>query len=97
MPAFVIVLHKTVEEALVLDAKKGNSLLTDAISKEMELVRVAFEVLLDRKSVFTCHPFVQCNLVFNIKMEDFRQRARLVAEDHMTKAPDTIMYASIMS
>ena len=31
------------------------------------------------------------------QMEDFRWNARLVAGDHMTKAPTTIMYASVVS
>ena len=36
-------------------------------------------------------------MVFDIKMEDFRQKARLVAGGHMTEAPATIMYASVVS
>ena len=38
------------------------------------------------------HQFVQ-----DVKMEDFRWNARLVAGGHMTKAPANIMYASIVS
>ena len=69
----------------------------DAISKEMENIRVAFAVLPDGKSVSIGHQFVQCSMVFNIKIEDFRCKARLVTEGHMTKAPATITYASIVS
>ena len=69
---FVIELHKTVEQALALDAKNGNTLWANAISKEMENVRVAFEVLPDGKPVPVGHHFVQCHMVFDIKMEDFR-------------------------
>ena len=36
-------------------------------------------------------------MVFDVIMEDFRCKARLVAAGHMTKTPATIMYASIMS
>ena len=36
-------------------------------------------------------------MVFDIKMEDFRHKARLVAGGHMTEAPATIMYASVVS
>ena len=36
-------------------------------------------------------------MVFNIKMEDFRQKTRLVARGHMTKAPTTITCASVVS
>ena len=36
-------------------------------------------------------------LVFDVKMEDFRQKARLVSGGHMTEAPPTITYASVVS
>ena len=55
---FGIELPKTVEQTLALDAKSGNNLRADAISKEMENVRVAFEVIPDGKSVPIGHQFV---------------------------------------
>jgi hypothetical protein len=36
-------------------------------------------------------------MIFDIKMEDFRCKARLVAGRHMTKTPATITYASVVS
>ena len=57
---------------------------------------MAFEALPDGKSAVIGHKFVQCRLVLDIKMEDFRQKARLVAGGHMTGAPATIMYASLV-
>jgi hypothetical protein len=36
-------------------------------------------------------------MIFDVKMEDFRQKARLVAGGHRTKAPVTITYASMVS
>ena len=69
---FGIELPKTVEEALTLDAKYGNTLWADAISKKMENNRVAFEVLPDGKPVPIGHKFVRCHMVFNVKMEEFR-------------------------
>ena len=68
---FGIELLKTVEQAHALDAKNGNVLWTDAISKEMENIRVAFEVLPDEKLLPIGHQFVQCHMVFDIKMEYF--------------------------
>ena len=50
-------LPKTVEEALDLDAKNGNTLWADF--KEMKNVRMAFKVLPNGKSVPTGHQFVQ--------------------------------------
>ena len=90
-------LPKTMEEAYALDAKNGNTLWADATSKEMENVRVAFEVLPDGKSVPTSHQFVWCHMVFDVKMEVFRYKAKLVAWGHMTLAPTTIMFVSIVS
>ena len=36
-------------------------------------------------------------MVFDIKKEDFRGTTGLLAGDHLTKSPDTIMYVSIVS
>jgi hypothetical protein len=36
-------------------------------------------------------------MIFDVKMEDFRQKARLVAGGHWTKAPETITYGSVVS
>jgi hypothetical protein len=36
-------------------------------------------------------------MVFDIKMEDFKRKARLVAGGHKTEAPATITYASVVS
>ena len=55
---FGIELPKTVKEALAFDAKNGNTLWANAISKEMKNVRVALKVLSYGKSVPICHQFV---------------------------------------
>ena len=80
-----------------IDAKNGNTLWADAISEVMNDVRVAFKILPDGKPVPIGHQFVQCHMVFDIKMEDFRRKARLVAGGYMTKTLATIMYASVVS
>ena len=46
------------EQALVFDAKNGNTLWMDTICKELENVRVAFKVLLDGKKASIDHLFV---------------------------------------
>ena len=53
-----IELPKTVEHTQALDAKNGNTIWADAISKEMENVRMTFEVLPDGKPVPKHHQFV---------------------------------------
>jgi hypothetical protein len=94
---FGIELPKTINKALELDKKNGNTFWADAIAKEMKDVCVAFKTLLDEQSVPIGYQKIPCHMIFDIKMEDFRCKARLVAGGHMTKAPATITYASIVS
>ena len=94
---FGIELLRTVEKALTLDAKMCNTLWADAISKEMENNGVAFNVLSDGKFVPIGLQFVPCHVVFNVKMEDFRHKAWLVAGGNMTEELVTITYASVVS
>ena len=63
----------------------------------MENVRVAVKVLPDGKSVSIGHQFVLCHMVFDIKMEDFRGKARFVAGGQMIEAPATIIYTNVVS
>ncbi len=88
---------KTANEALEFDKKNGNTFRADAIAKEMKDVRVAFKILLDGQSAPIGYQKIPCHMIFDIKMEDFRCKARLVAGGHMTKAPATITYARVAS
>ena len=63
----------------------------------VENVRLAFEVSPYGKKAPIGHQFVQCHKVFDIKMEDFRHKAKLVTGGPMTEAPATIVYASVVS
>jgi hypothetical protein len=94
---FGIELPKTVKEALALDKKNGNTFWADAIAKEMKDVCVAFKILLDGQSAPIGYQKIPCHMIFDIKMEDFQKKARLVAGGHMTKAPATITYGSVVS
>ena len=60
------------KEAYALDDKNGHTLWANTISKKIENVRVAFEVLPGGKPVPIGHRFVQCHMVFGIKLNDFR-------------------------
>ncbi len=94
---FGIELPKTVNEAIELDKKNGNTFWADAIAKEMKDVHVAFKILLNGQSVPIGYQKIPCHMIFDIKMEDFRCKAKLVAGGHITKAPATITYASVVS
>ncbi|KAL7476422.1 hypothetical protein ACHAW6_005712 [Cyclotella cf. meneghiniana] len=43
------------------------------------------------------HQLMKCHMIFDVQMEDLFHKALLVARGHMTKAPKTLTYASIMS
>ncbi len=88
---------KTVKEALALDRKNGNTLWADAIAKEMKEVHIAFNILPDGQSAPIGYQKILCHMIFDMKMEDFQQKARLLAGGHWTKAPATITYASVVS
>ena len=88
-------LPKTVEHDIPLDTKNGKTLWSDAISKELENGKVVFEILPDVKRA-PGHQFMQCHIIFSIKMEEFRCKVRLVAGGHMTKAPAPIMDACVV-
>jgi hypothetical protein len=93
---FGIEVPKTVKEVLDLDCKNGNTLWVDAIAKKMKEVCIAFNILPDGHSALIGYQKIPCHMIFDVKMEDFRQKARLVAGDHRTKAPATITYASMV-
>ena len=92
-----IAVPRTPKEAYALDAQNCNTFWADAISKEMKNVKVAFKMLDKDESVPRDHQFVRCHIIVDVKMEDFRRKARFVAGGHMTKAPSAMTYASVVS
>ncbi|KAI2510101.1 Reverse transcriptase (RNA-dependent DNA polymerase) [Fragilaria crotonensis] len=95
---FGIEVPKTYEDCVRIDRENGNTLWQDAVRKEMTKVRVAFEVLEDGRDPPPTFQEMRCHLVFDIKMEDFQRKARLVAGGHMTKpSSGTVTYASVVS
>ena len=94
---FGIELPKSVAEAYELDRRNGDTKWADAIAKEMKNVRVAFRILPNGERVPQNYQFVHCHMIFDVKMEDLRRKARLVAGGHTTEAPATMTYASVVS
>jgi hypothetical protein len=88
---------KTVKDALDIDRRNGNTFWADAIAKEMKDVHAAFKLPLNGQSAPIGYQKISCHMIFDIKMEDFRRKARLVAGGHRTEAPATITYASVVS
>jgi hypothetical protein len=94
---FGIEVPQSVREALELNKKNGNTLWADAIRKEMENVWTAFRMAADVKVITIGHQHIRCHMIFDVKREDFRPKARLVAGGHTIAAPATITYASVVS
>eukprot|EP00804_Cyclotella_cryptica_P017247 CCRYP_016811-RA/>CCRYP_016811-RA protein AED:0.26 eAED:0.25 QI:0/0/0/1/0.5/0.66/3/0/445 len=92
-----IEIPKTVEEAYVINKATGTTFWHDAIEKEMKNVRVVFDILVDGAAPPWVHQFIHCHMIFDVKMEDFWHKTRLVAGGHTTKAPPTPTYASVVS
>ncbi len=94
---FGIEVPKTVKKALALDRTNGNTFWADASSKERKEVLIAFNILPDGHSVPIGYQKIPCHMIFDVKIEDYRQKARLMAGGHQTKASATITYVSMVS
>ena len=94
---FGIEVPMTVKDALEIDRRNGNTFWANAIAKKMKDVRVAFEIFLNGQSTPIGYQKIPCHMIFDINMEDFCHKARLVAEGHWTKALTTVTYASVVS
>jgi hypothetical protein len=84
---FGIQFPKTWDEAVKLDEGNGNTLWQDAIRKEINNVRIAFKVLNGEDTIPPIYQEIRCHMIFEVKMEDFRRKARFVAEGHTTDTP----------
>ena len=93
---FGIEMPKTVKEASKLDAKNRDTKWMDAISKEMTNVRVAFDIMKDGDRAPIGHKQINCHMIYDVKMEDFRRKARLVAGGNMTETQKCMTYSSVV-
>jgi hypothetical protein len=67
------------------------------VRKEMKNVRIAFKILNGEESAPPTYQYIRCHMIFDVKMEDFRRKARFVAGGNTTYTPHAITYASVMS
>ena len=72
---FGVEMPKTVKEAAKLDANNGDTKCMDAIPKEITNVRVAFDIPKDGDRAHIGHKQINCPLIYDVKMEDFRRKA----------------------
>jgi len=95
---FGIEIPKTYEDCVRIDKENGNTYWQDAIRKEMAKVRIVFKTLGDDEQVPPTFQQMRCHMVYDVKMENFQRKARLVAGGHMTEVTSaTMTYASVVS
>lgn len=102
---FGIRLPKSVDEALELDRRTKTDYWAKAIKKEMDKVKVAWlaredctpqQVRDGTVEDLKAYQEIRNHLVFDVKM-DFTRKARMVAGGHMTEAPGSLTYSSVVS
>ena len=57
---------------------------------------ISFEILKYGDRVPIGHKQINCHLIYDVKMEDFRRKARIVAGGHMTDTPKCMTYSSVV-
>ena len=72
-------------------------MLSDAIEKEINDVKIAFYIMPDGERVLNGYKQIRCHMIFDVKMEDFRCKTILVAGGHMTETPKCQTYSSVVS
>jgi hypothetical protein len=82
---------------VILDKENDNTIWPDAVRKEMNNFRIAFKIINGEESVPPTYQEICCHMIFDVKMEDFRRKARLVAGGHTTDTPHAMTYASVVS
>ena len=87
---------RTVKEAYELDRLNNNNLWRKAIQKEMNNVRVAFDILDEGRKVQPGRTYLECYLIFDVKM-DFTRKARFVANGAKTPDLQDSVYAGVIS
>ena len=93
---FGISIPNSVREALLLDSKNKNNLWSEAIKKEMTALDKAgvFQYKSPNFEISKEYQYAPLRMIFEIKQEDLRRKARLVAGGHMV---DSSMYESYSS
>ena len=77
---FCIKVPKSVTEVIAIDRENRDTLCWDAICKEMKNICIDFEEFKgDKEDIPPGYQFVNCHVVFDIKMfEGFRRKAHMV-------------------
>jgi Reverse transcriptase (RNA-dependent DNA polymerase) len=69
----------------------------DAVALEMAAVKVSFKTLDDGDNIPVGYQRINCHQIFDVKLDGFCQKARMVAGGHVTEVPAVMMYSSVVS
>ena len=86
-----------VKEVVVINKKNQNIFWQDVITKEMENVKIAFQVITCCVKAPNHNQFLDCHMLLDIKMEDFHKIAQLVGGSHAMYAQYVITYSSVFT
>ena len=88
---------RTVKEVKLLDDKNGNTLWHDAINKEMENLKVAFNIIHEKgRKPPPTYTRASGHMVFDVRMT-LECKARWVKDGHQTPEPGWSTYAGVVS
>ena len=95
---FGIRIPNNVREALMLDRMNKNNLWADAIAKEMGALNnmKCFKYYPGHYRFTSQYHYAPLRMIFDIKKEDFRRKARLVAGGHVVNATMFESYSSVV-
>lgn len=89
---------KSVKEAEEIDDENGNTLWMDSVRLEMKNVMVAFEKFEGDVNDLKGYDEITGHLIFDVKLaENFRRKARFVADGHKTKHPNAVTYSTVVA
>jgi hypothetical protein len=66
------------------------------VRKEMKNFRISFKILNGEETPPPTYQEIRCHMIFYVKMEDFRRKARFVAGGHTTDTPHEMTYSSVV-
>ena len=88
---------KTVADARRIDKQNGDDRWAQAINKEIRKVQVAFDILGHDRKPPVGHAYIGVHMTFDVKIENFQFKARLVANGNKTGTPASLTHASVVS
>ena len=91
-----IEIPRSISEAFRLDEKNRDTFWRDAVNKEMENLKVAFDILPEGKEPPPAYRKATGHLIFDVRMT-LERKARWVKDGHRTPEPRWSTYAGVVS